>query len=98
MFMLESTRTIWNGGVLLIIDARHERAASWYASHGTLPLSDHPLALVIPLATIASDLEKNGLLGRGERLAIHLPNRDFGIEIEQMRPGFLECQPHVLTL
>ena len=50
------------GGVLLIIDAKGERAAQWYASYGALPLENQPLTLVMPLATFAADLQKKGLL------------------------------------
>lgn len=50
------------GGVLLIIDAKAERAAKWYASYGAEPLQDRPLTLVMPLATFAADLKARGLL------------------------------------
>ncbi|MDB5534613.1 MAG: hypothetical protein JWO28_2928 [Hyphomicrobiales bacterium] len=50
------------GGVLLIIDAKGERAAQWYASYGAEPLKDQPLTLVMPLATFAADLKDKGLL------------------------------------
>lgn len=50
------------GGVLLIIDAKGERAANWYASYGAEPLKDQPLTLVMPLATFADDLKGRGLL------------------------------------
>lgn len=50
------------GGVLLIIDAKHERAADWYASYGAEPLQSHPLTLVIPLEVFAADLRAKGLL------------------------------------
>lgn len=50
------------GGVLLIIDAKGERAANWYASYGAEPLNDRPLTLVMPLATFADDLNARGLL------------------------------------
>jgi hypothetical protein len=50
------------GGVLLIIDAKNERAARWYASYGAVPLQDAPLTLVMPLATFARDLKAEGLL------------------------------------
>lgn len=50
------------GGVLLIIDAKGERAAQWYASYGAAPLEDRPLTLVMPLATFAADLKAKGLL------------------------------------
>ena len=47
------------GGVALLIDAKSERAASWYQSYGALRLEDAPLSLVLPLA-VAADA-----LGRG---------------------------------
>ena len=50
------------GGVLLIIDAKGERAAQWYASYGAMPLENQPLTLVMPLATFAADLQKKSLL------------------------------------
>lgn len=50
------------GGLLLIIDAKGERAARWYASYGAEPLEDQPLTLVMPLTTFAADLKGKGLL------------------------------------
>lgn len=50
------------GGVVLIIDAKNERAAQWYASYGAVPLRDKPLTLVMPLATFAAELEAAGQL------------------------------------
>lgn len=50
------------GGVLLIIDAKGERAARWYASYGAEPLMDQPLTLVMPLQVFAADLRGKGLL------------------------------------
>lgn len=50
------------GGVLLIIDAKGERAAQWYATYGAEPLQRGPLTLVMPLATFAADLKAKGLL------------------------------------
>lgn len=50
------------GGVLLIIDAKDERAAQWYASYGAEPLQQRSLTLVMPLATFAADLKAKGLL------------------------------------
>lgn len=50
------------GGVLLIIDAKNERAAQWYADYGAEPLEGRPLTLVMPLATFAADLKARGLL------------------------------------
>lgn len=45
------------GGVVLIIDAKNDRAARWYASYGAVPLSDKPLTLVMSLATFAAGLK-----------------------------------------
>jgi GNAT superfamily N-acetyltransferase len=50
------------GGMLLVIDAKGERAANWYASFGAEPLWDRPLTLVMPLATFARDLKRGGWL------------------------------------
>lgn len=44
------------GGVMLVIDAKNDRAAAWYAAHGATPLHDTPGTLVMPLATIAEAL------------------------------------------
>ena len=41
------------GGSFLLIDAKNERAAAWYGSLGATALLDAPLALILPLATIA---------------------------------------------
>src|SRR5215472_9161396 len=40
------------GGVALLIDAKNEKVAGWYASYGAAPLADTPLTLLLPLATI----------------------------------------------
>lgn len=50
------------GGVAILIDAKSERAAKWYASYGAVPLSDTPLTLLLPLATIQRALEGSGNL------------------------------------
>ena len=50
------------GGILLIIDAKSERAARWYRSYGAEPLAGKPLTLVMPLASFAADLKVRGLL------------------------------------
>lgn len=50
------------GGLLMIIDAKTDRAANWYASYGAEPLMDHPLTLVVPLATFAAALKASGHL------------------------------------
>lgn len=46
------------GGVVLVIDAKNERVAAWYASYGAVPLLDAPLTLLLPLATIEAALRK----------------------------------------
>lgn len=38
------------GGTALLIDAKDERAAGWYARYGALPLEDRPLSLVMSYA------------------------------------------------
>jgi predicted GNAT family N-acyltransferase len=45
------------GGVALLIDAKNETVADWYASYGALRLPDTPLSLLLPLATIKTALE-----------------------------------------
>jgi GNAT superfamily N-acetyltransferase len=46
------------GGVALAIDAKDERAASWYERFGAMRLLDDPLKLVLPLETIAAALKR----------------------------------------
>jgi GNAT superfamily N-acetyltransferase len=48
------------GGVMLLIDAKNERVAAWYAGYGARPLLDAPLSLVIPLVEIESALKTAG--------------------------------------
>jgi GNAT superfamily N-acetyltransferase len=48
------------GGVMLIIDAKNERAAHWYAGYGAVPLKDKPLTHVASLADFAPDLSAAG--------------------------------------
>jgi GNAT superfamily N-acetyltransferase len=48
------------GGVVLVIDAKNERVAGWYASYGAVPLLDAPLSLLLPLATVEEALKKAG--------------------------------------
>jgi hypothetical protein len=45
------------GGVALAIDAKDEKAATWYERFGALRLLDEPLKLVLPLDTIREVLE-----------------------------------------
>jgi GNAT superfamily N-acetyltransferase len=46
------------GGVALLIDAKNDGVAEWYARYGAMPLLDSPLTLVLPLATIEVALER----------------------------------------
>ena len=48
------------GGVGLLIDAKNDRVAQWYAGYGALPLLDVPLLLVLPLAVAAEALKRGG--------------------------------------
>jgi len=48
------------GGVVLVIDAKNERVAAWYARYGAVPLPDAPLSLLLPLTTIEAALKKTG--------------------------------------
>lgn len=50
------------GGVGILIDAKNDRIASWYASFGALPLLDAPLTLLLPLKTIYAALHTAGKL------------------------------------
>jgi len=50
------------GGIALVIDAKNDRAAAWYASYGAVPLLDAPLTLLLPLATIEAALKQAGKL------------------------------------
>ena len=50
------------GGVALLIDAKNDGIANWYASYGALPLLDTPLSLLLPLETIRTVLEAAGKL------------------------------------
>ena len=48
------------GGVVLVIDAKNDKVAGWYASYGAVPLLDAPLSLLLPLATIQAALTRAG--------------------------------------
>ena len=48
------------GNVVLIIDAKNEKVAGWYASYGAVPLLDAPLSLLLPLTTIEAALKRAG--------------------------------------
>lgn len=45
------------GGIALLIDAKNEGVARWYARYGAVPLLDAPLSLLLPLVTIQQALE-----------------------------------------
>lgn len=45
------------GGAALLIDGKNERAAKWYSSYGAVPLTDNPLSLLLPLATLQAALD-----------------------------------------
>jgi len=48
------------GGVVLVIDAKSDRVARWYASYGAVALLDAPLTLLLPLSTIETVLKAAG--------------------------------------
>ena len=50
------------GGVALLIDAKNERVAQWYASYAAIPLLDTHLSLLLPFKTIHSALITAGKL------------------------------------
>lgn len=50
------------GGVMLIIDAKSERAATWYAGYGAVRLADTPQTLVMAISTLSSLLQEVGKL------------------------------------
>lgn len=50
------------GGVALLIDAKNERVAEWYASYGAVPLLDAQLSLLLPFKTIHTALIAAGKL------------------------------------
>ena len=50
------------GGVALLIDAKNEQIAKWYAGYGAVPLLDQPLSLLLPLKSIHAALSAAGKL------------------------------------
>ena len=44
------------GGVAMLLDAKDERVAAWYAGYGAVPVLDAPLSLLLPLRTIEAAL------------------------------------------
>ncbi|MSO20723.1 MAG: GNAT family N-acetyltransferase [Acidobacteria bacterium] len=55
------------GGVVLVIDAKNDRAARWYASYGAISLLDTSLTLLLPLETIEAALNAAGKFGKEYR-------------------------------
>ncbi len=45
------------GGTVMLIDAKNESVATWYASYGALPLLDAPLTLLLPLHLVAAAIK-----------------------------------------
>ncbi|MCB0242831.1 MAG: GNAT family N-acetyltransferase, partial [Anaerolineae bacterium] len=45
------------GGVALLIDAKSEAVANWYAGFGALQLLNTPLTLLLPLKTVQTALQ-----------------------------------------
>lgn len=45
------------GGVAILIDAKSDRAATWYEGFGAVRLNDAPLTLLLPLKTVAAALQ-----------------------------------------
>jgi GNAT superfamily N-acetyltransferase len=52
------------GGVALAIDAKDEKAATWYQRFGAVALLDHPLKLILPLAAVSKAIATAGKRGR----------------------------------
>ncbi len=50
------------GGAAMLIEARSERLAAWYANYGAMPLLDAPLTLLLPLKTIELALRVSSAL------------------------------------
>lgn len=60
LLLTAGRRCLWAaaevGGVALLIDAKNEEVAGWYAGYGAVPLADAPLSLLLPFATIQAAL------------------------------------------
>lgn len=50
------------GGTVILIDAKNDRVATWYAGYGAMPLLDAPLSLVLPLELVRKALQATGKL------------------------------------
>jgi hypothetical protein len=44
----------------MLIDAKNDRVAAWYASYGAMPLLDAPRSLLLPLELIRKALKRAG--------------------------------------
>ena len=64
LLLAAGRRCIWAaaevGGVVLVIDAKNEKVAAWYAGYGAVPLLDAPLTLLLPLSIVEAALKKAG--------------------------------------
>ena len=58
-----SSRYRTNTPARVLVDAKNDRVAQWYAGYGALALLDAPLSLVLPLA-VAADALKRGAAGK----------------------------------
>ncbi|WP_449110771.1 GNAT family N-acetyltransferase [Rhizobium sp.] len=48
------------GGTVLLIDAKDDTAAAWYALYGAIPINDAPLSLVLTFDTLRATLAAAG--------------------------------------
>jgi len=64
LLLAAGRRCLWAsaevGGIAMVIDAKNDRVAAWYASYGAVPLLDAPLTLLLPLGTIEAALKHAG--------------------------------------
>jgi GNAT superfamily N-acetyltransferase len=49
------------GGTMILIDAKDDKAASWYKSYGALAIPKMPLTLVIPYASFPDSIKSSGM-------------------------------------
>ena len=49
------------GGSMLVIDAKNDKAASWYKEYGAIEITRKPLCLVLPYATLTEALREAGI-------------------------------------
>jgi hypothetical protein len=45
------------GLIGFLVDAKNQSASEYYAQYGFIPLTDHPLTLFLPLATMEAAVE-----------------------------------------